>query len=211
MMFPNSFRGGVDISNRSPASGNLHVVVCRYRCIIDQVITQSRCAFGCLRRNRSCRPGTPAQRKERAFAYPMGVFSSSLPPSETAVSQLSAVWCMGGVFAVPVRMMWLLVFAKICCGCLPSGDCDFSCTQIGDNSGCLDARSLTSPRCGLGVGRSANAETCAPAVPPRMRGLSHSSKSRQKEARAGSYIKKQASNFAKYPLMGQPLKCGASP
>ena len=27
-------------------------------------------AFGCLRRNRSCRPGAPAQRKERAFAYP---------------------------------------------------------------------------------------------------------------------------------------------
>ena len=84
---------------------------------------------------------------------------SRLPPSGAAVSYLSAVWCMCGVFAVPVRVMWLSVFAKICCGCLPSGDCNFSCTQLGDNSGCLDARSLTLPRYGLGVGRSAKVET----------------------------------------------------
>ena len=43
--------------------------------------------------------------------------------------------------------------------CLPSGDCDFSCTQIGDNSGCVDARSLALPRYCLDVGRSAKAET----------------------------------------------------
>ena len=88
-----------------------------------------------------------------------GVFSSSLPPSGTAVSYLSAVWCMSRVFAVPVRMMWLLVFAKVCCGCLPSGECNFSCTQIGYNSSALDARSLTLPRYCLGVGRSAKAGT----------------------------------------------------
>jgi hypothetical protein len=41
--------------------------------------------------------------------------------------------------------------------CLPSGDCDFSCTQIGDNSCCLDAQSLTLPQYYPGVGRSANA------------------------------------------------------
>jgi hypothetical protein len=41
-----------------------------YRCIvIDRVIPESGCAFGCLRQNRSCRPGTPAQRKERALAF----------------------------------------------------------------------------------------------------------------------------------------------
>ena len=37
--------------------------------------------------------------------------------------------------------------------------------------------------------------------------LSHNSKSQQKEARTGRYIEKQASNFAKYLIMGQPLKC----
>jgi hypothetical protein len=65
-------------------------------------------------------------------------------------------------------MVWLLVFAKVCCGCLPSGECNFSCTQIGDNSGCLDALSLTLPRYCLDVGRSAKAETCTPATPLRM-------------------------------------------
>ena len=58
-----------------------------------------------------------------------GFLGASLPPSGTAVSYLGAVWCVGGVVAVPVRMMWLLVFAKVCCGCLPSGECNFSCTQ----------------------------------------------------------------------------------
>ena len=38
--------------------------------------------------------------------------------------------------------------------------------------------------------------------------LSHNSKSQQKEARTGRYIKKQASNFIKYPIIGQPLKSG---
>ena len=52
-------------------------------------------------------------------------------------------------------------------GCLPSGDCNFSCTQIGDNSGCLYARSLTLPRYGLGVGRSANAEAYITKPQPR--------------------------------------------
>ena len=42
---------------------------------------------------------------------------------------------------------------------LPSGDYNFSCTQIGDNAGCLDARSLTSPRHCPGVRQSAKAET----------------------------------------------------
>jgi hypothetical protein len=37
---------------------------------------------------------------------------------------------------------------------------------------------------------------------------SHNSKSQQKEARTGRYIKKQASDFAKYPIMGLPLKSG---
>jgi hypothetical protein len=37
---------------------------------------------------------------------------------------------------------------------------------------------------------------------------SHNSKSRQKEARTGRYIEKQASNFAKYLIMGQALKSG---
>ena len=85
-------------------------------------------AFGCLRQNRSCRPGLLRSEKNGLLAFPWG-FSSSLPPSEIAVSYLSAVWCRRGVFAVPVRMMWLLVFAKICCGCLPSGDCNFSCAR----------------------------------------------------------------------------------
>ena len=43
--------------------------------------------------------------------------------------------------------------------CLPSGDCNFSCTQIGYNPGCLDARSSTLHRCCPGVGRSGGAET----------------------------------------------------
>jgi len=68
---------------------------------------------------------------------------------------------------VPVRMMWLLVFAKICCGCLPSSDCDFSCTQIGYNSSFLNARSLALPRYCPGVGRSANAEACVTKSLPR--------------------------------------------
>nr|QNO47994.1 hypothetical protein KNONPEEI_00033 [Methanosarcinales archaeon ANME-2c ERB4]QNO48177.1 hypothetical protein GOJLPIDM_00034 [Methanosarcinales archaeon ANME-2c ERB4] len=38
--------------------------------------------------------------------------------------------------------------------------------------------------------------------------LSHNSKSQQKEARTGRYIEKQASNFVKYLIMGQALKCG---
>jgi hypothetical protein len=38
--------------------------------------------------------------------------------------------------------------------------------------------------------------------------LSHNSKSQQKEARIGRYIGKQAFDFAKYLIMGQPLKCG---
>ena len=37
--------------------------------------------------------------------------------------------------------------------------------------------------------------------------LSHNSKSRQKEARTGRYIEKQASDFAKYLIVGQTLKC----
>jgi hypothetical protein len=37
---------------------------------------------------------------------------------------------------------------------------------------------------------------------------SHSSKPQQKEARTGRYLEKQASDFAKYPIMGQTLKCG---
>jgi len=49
--------------------------------------------------------------------------------------------------------------------CLPSGDCDFSCTHTGDNSSCLDARSLTLPRHGPGVGRSARAETYVTEIP----------------------------------------------
>ena len=36
----------------------------------------------------------------------------------------------------------------------------------------------------------------------------HNSKSQQKEARTGRYIEKQASNFAKYLIMEQTLKCG---
>ena len=36
---------------------------------------------------------------------------------------------------------------------------------------------------------------------------SHNSESQQKEARTGRYIEKQASYFAKYLIMGQPLKC----
>ena len=47
------------------------------------------------------------------------------------------------------------------------GVCDFSCAQIGDNSVCLDARSLTLPWYGLGVGRSDRVETYAPSAPPR--------------------------------------------
>ena len=66
-------------------------------------------------------------------------------------------------------LVWLLVFAKVCCGCLPSSDCDFSCTQIGDNSSGVDARSLTVPLYGPGVGRSGGAEIYAPASPPRMK------------------------------------------
>ena len=67
---------------------------------------------------------------------------------------------MGGVFAVPVRMMWLLVFAKVCC--------DNACRLViaisvvpgpRDNSSCLDARSLTLPRYGPRVGRSTNEGT----------------------------------------------------
>ena len=100
----------------------------------------------------------------------LGAFlGASLPPSGADVSYLGAVWCMGGVFAVPVRMVWLLVFAKICCGCLPPGDCNFSCTQIGYNPSCLDARSLTLPRYCPGVGRMGTyvptAQTSLPATP----------------------------------------------
>ena len=38
--------------------------------------------------------------------------------------------------------------------------------------------------------------------------LSHNSKSRQKESRTGRYIEKQASNFAKYLIIGRTLKSG---
>ena len=75
--------------------------------------------------------------------------------------------------AVPVRMMWLLVFAKVCCGCLPSGDCNFSCTQIGYNSGCLDARSLTLPWYCPGVGRSVRTGAYAPSAPPHIEMAGH--------------------------------------
>ena len=67
---------------------------------------------------------------------------------------------------------------------LPSGDCDFSCTQIGDNSGCLDARSLTLLWYCLGVGRSAKAETYVTTLGIEFRGI---------EADAHKYI--SLSNF----------------
>ena len=43
-----------------------------------------------------------------------------------------------------------------------------------------------------------------------MKRLSHNSKSQQKEVRTGGYIEKQASDFAKYLIMGQTLNSGAS-
>ena len=58
----------------------------------------------------------------------------------------------------------------------------------------------------------------APTQPNRIRGArctslvfkrpSHNSKSQQKEARMGRYIEKPAFDFAKYLIMGQPLKWG---
>ena len=51
---------------------------------IDRGIPASGCAFGCLRRNRSCRPGLLRSEKDGLLAYPWGL-SSSLPPSGTAV------------------------------------------------------------------------------------------------------------------------------
>ncbi|KAF5417023.1 MAG: hypothetical protein C5S48_01340 [Candidatus Methanogaster sp.] len=68
-------------------------------------------------------------------------------------------WCVGGVLVVPVRMVWLLVFAKICCGnaCHPVTAISVV-PKLGTTRGCLDARSLTLLRCGSGVGRSANVE-----------------------------------------------------
>ena len=38
----------------------------------------------------------------------------------------------------------------------------------------------------------------------------HNSKSQQKEAQTGRYNQKEASNFAKYLIMGQPPNSGAS-
>jgi hypothetical protein len=57
----------------------------------------------------------------------------------------------------------------------------------------------------MGVARP-NAKTlCTGSVLKR---LSHNSKFQQKESRTGRYTKKQASDFAKYLIMGQPLKSG---
>jgi len=82
----------------------------------DRVIPQSGCAFGCLRRNRSGRPGTPAQRKERTSRVPLGGFWAPAAAVRNCRLVAECGLVHGWVFAVPVRMMWLLVFAKICCG-----------------------------------------------------------------------------------------------
>jgi len=49
--------------------------------------------------DRSGRPGLLRDEKNGLSRSP-GVFNSSLPPSETSISYLSAVWCMSRVFAV---------------------------------------------------------------------------------------------------------------
>ena len=127
---------------------------------------ESGCAFGCLRQNRSCRPGTPSQRTERAFAFSWGVFGRQ----HTAVwgcrlvAECGLVHGRGVCGSGPCGVAFG-VCESMLRGCLPSGDCNFSCTQIGDNSGYLDARSLALPRYGLGVGRDGYAPTAQTSLP----------------------------------------------
>jgi len=60
------------------------------------------------------------------------------------------------------------------------------------------------------LGVSSSFRTMSQPRHPAIKRLSHNSKSQQKEARTIRYIEKQASDFAKYLIMGQPLNCRAS-
>ncbi len=85
---------GIGIENTCPAQSDKSF----QSRIIDRVIPESGCAFGCLRQNRSCRPRTPAQRKGRAFAYPLGRFWApacrhlELPSCSWVRSGAGVVW-----------------------------------------------------------------------------------------------------------------------
>ena len=96
--------------------------------------------------------------RDGLLAFPWGVFGRQ--PAAVGGCRLVAecglvyVWgiCGSGPYDVAFGV------AKICCGCLPSGDCDFSCARSGGDSSCLDARSLALPRYCLGVGLSVRME-----------------------------------------------------
>ena len=152
MRFPNSFGGGMDISDRSPHPGTCmqwyagtgasspirsHPLTLRCRLNLSRVFRYQFCqrttnngigiennvppnrtnrsspgssigssqSLGALSDAsvRSLRSsGDSCAAKRTGFRVLLVGFSSSLPPSGTAVSHLSAVWCMSGAFAVLV-------------------------------------------------------------------------------------------------------------
>ena len=112
MMPPNSFGCGMDISDRSSvrelACSGMPVPVhhrsghptarVRFRMPPPESLMSS--GDSCVAK------GTDFSRSRGGFLV------ASLPPSGAAVSYLSAVWCMGEVLAVPVRMVWLRCLRK---------------------------------------------------------------------------------------------------
>jgi len=61
---------------------------------------------------------------------------------------------MGGVWAVPVRVMWLLVFAKVCCGNACHPVIAISVVPKLGTTHAVWMPGLDVSRCGPGVGRS---------------------------------------------------------
>ena len=72
----------------------------------DWVVPQSRCAFGCPRRNRSGRPETPAQRKERTSRVLVGRFWA---PACRRLGLSSRSWVRSGAW------VWYLQFRSVWC------------------------------------------------------------------------------------------------
>ena len=147
---------GIGIKNTCPAQSDKIVPVPDHRSGYPRVRVRFRMPppESLMSSGDSCAAkGTDFSRSRWGFgSQPAAVWGCHL----VAECGLVHRWCGGGSGPYDVA---LGVCESLLRECLPSGDCDFSCTQIGDNSGCLDARSLTSPRCGPGVGQSAKAET----------------------------------------------------